>query len=254
MAASYHLVRMHKSTSALLLAAALVGGPARAVTLEEVIERNTKAMGGRVAIEAIRNVEMDLHIIEPTFAVDAVYRAARSGRMRIDVSVAGKHALTEAFDGETAWQRQGDKAAATASPEGARALRRGVELPGKLFGLHELQGRGHKLELLGRENIAGRDYHALRLTMPDGYSTNLYVDPTSWLITRRRDVRPLHVDVDPTPTTIEQVSSHFRTIAGVQFAFLSVETDLKTGEELSRAIVRSIKVNAPLDGSIFKKP
>ena len=140
------------------------------------------------------------------------------------------------------------------SPKGAATLRHGVELPGKLFGLHELKGRGHTLELIGREKIEGINYYALRLALADGYGTTLYVDPTGWLITRRRDLRPLHVDVDPTPTTIEQVSSDFRQIAGVRFPFLSVETDLKTGKELSRAIIRSMKVNVPLDQAIFEKP
>src|SRR4029434_1271011 len=106
------------------------------------------------------------------------------------------------------------------------ALRHGVELPGKLFGLHELRKRGHRIELVGREKIDGINYYVLRLTLNDGYTTTLYVDPKTWLITRRRDVRPLHVDVDPTPTTIEQRSSDFRIIAGVQFAFASNETDL----------------------------
>jgi hypothetical protein len=51
--------------------------------------------------------------------------------------------------------------------------------------------------------------YLLQPTLGDGYVTTLYVDPNSWLITRRRDVRPLHVDVDPTPTTIEQRMSDF---------------------------------------------
>ena len=60
----------------------------------------------------------------------------------------------------------------------------------------------------------------------------LYVDPKSWLITYRRDVRPLHVDIDPTPTTIEQRMSDFRQVAGVWFPFANTETDLKTGKVL----------------------
>ena len=39
-------------------------------TVDEVIERHTKAMGGRAAIEAIQTVEFDLHITDPKFEVD----------------------------------------------------------------------------------------------------------------------------------------------------------------------------------------
>ncbi|PYK74841.1 MAG: hypothetical protein DME42_03965 [Verrucomicrobia bacterium] len=80
-----------------------------------------------------------------------------------------------------------------------------------------------------------------------------YLEPNSWLITRRRDFRPLHADVDPTPTTIEQCSSDFWTVTGVKFAFASRETDLKSGEVLETAVVKSIKINPPLASSIFEK-
>jgi hypothetical protein len=172
--------------------------------------------------------------------------------MRIDVNAGGDHVFTEAFDGQKGWEGKGTSQK-PATEKATAALRHGVELPGKLFGLHELKARGHRIELAERENIDGIQYYVLRLTLSDGYSTTLYVDPNSWLITRRRDVRPLHVDVDPTPTTIEQRSSDFRTISGVQFAFASSETDLQSGKVLETTVVRSVKINPPLVPSIFEK-
>ena len=73
-------------------------------TIDEVIARNTKAMGGRTAIEAIHSIEVSLHITDPGFEADGVYHAARPGKMRIDISVAGKHVFTEAFDGQRGWE------------------------------------------------------------------------------------------------------------------------------------------------------
>ena len=113
-----------------------------------------------------------------------------------------------------------------------RPQRSGTELNyrEKLFGLHELKARGHRIELAERENIDGIQYYVLRLTLNDGYSTTLYVDPKTWLITRRRDLRPLHVDVDPTPTTIEQRSSDFRTISGCNWHSHRVKPISKVGK------------------------
>ena len=91
----------------------------------------------------------------------------------------------------------------------------------------------------------------LRLTLNDGYTTTLYVDPGSWLITRRRDFRPLHVDVDPTPTTIESRLSDFRKVDGVLFAFAVADTDPATHKVLETTTVRSVKVNPHLDPVIF---
>ena len=236
------------------LASILLGCSRQPLTVDDVIERNTRAMGGRAAIEAIHSIEINLHITDPGFEVDGIYRTARPGRMRIDVQAGGKHVFSEAFDGQSGWQWQGEsKGQEEASAKATAALRHGVELPGKLFGLQEMKQRGQKIELVGREKIDGIDYYVLRLTFGDGYTASLYVDPQNWLIARRRDVRPLHIDVDPTPTAIELRSSDFREVAGVRFAFASTEIDLKTGKELERAKINHIQVNPPLDESIFKK-
>jgi len=240
--------------SAVAVVTASFGCSRSPTTVDEVIERHTKAMGGRAAIEAIQSIEIDLHITDPKFAVDGSYFAARPGKMRIDVNSGGEHVFTEAFDGQKGWQWEGKGTAQKVATENATAaLRHGVELPGKLFGLHELKRRGHRIELDGREKIDGINYYVLRLTLNDGYLTTLYVDPKNWLVTRRRDVRPLHVDVDPTPTTIEQRNSDFRTIGGVQFAFASSETDLQSGKVLETAVIRGVKINPPLVSSFFER-
>ena len=211
-------------------------------------------MGGHQAIEAVHSVAIDLHIVDPDFAVDGSYRATRPGKMRIDVKAEGRHVFTEAFDGHRGWQWKGEGTATIEeSAKATAALRHGVELPGHLYGLHELQQRGHRIDLIGREKINGVDYYALRLTLNDGYVTTLYVDPKSWLITHRRDVRALHVDIDPTPTTIDQRMSDFGQVAGVWFPFANTETDLKTGKVLETTMIRTITVNPKINEAIFAK-
>lgn len=126
-----------------------------------------------------------------------------------------------------------------------------MELPGKLFGLHELRQRGHPVNLAKREPIDGTNYYALRITLTDGYTTTLYVDPGNWLITCRRDVRALHPDFDPIPATIESRFSEFREVDRVLFPFVAADADLATGRILETTHVRSVKLNPQFDASIF---
>jgi hypothetical protein len=223
------------------------------VSLDEIIERNTGAMGGRGAIEAVQSIQIELHIKDPSFEVDGTYYATRPGKMRIDVRAEGRHVFTEAFDGRNGWQWEGKGEQMPATEKATAALRHGVELPGKLFGLYELRARGHKMKSIGREQIEGVNYYVLQLILNDGAAISLYVDPNSWLVTRRRDVRPLHVDVDPTPTTIEQVSSDFHVVEGVKFPFATAETDLNTGKLLESTITKSVKINPTLLPTLFDK-
>jgi hypothetical protein len=225
----------------------------RQLSLDEVIAQHTAAMGGRTAIESVSSIQFQLHIVDPGFEVDGTYRAMRPGRMRIDVVAGGKHIFTEAFDGKRGWQWSGAGDPVGANAQATAALRHGVELPGKLFGLHELKQRGHHVELAGRERINRVGYYSLKVTLNDGYATSLYIDPETWRITRRRDVRPLHVDIDPRPTTIETVFSDFRQVSGLWFPFASTDSDLATGKTLETTQVNSVVINPALGAAIFEK-
>jgi hypothetical protein len=222
------------------------------LTLADIIARNTEAMGGRDRIESVQTVVVSLHIRDPGFEVDGIYQAMRPGRMRIDIIANGQRVYMERFDGEKGWQWNGKEE----KEEGATptaALRHGVELPGNLFGLHEMQVRGHRLELAGQEKVDSTDYYVLRVTFADGYESSLYVDSQTWRITRRREVRALHPDVDPTKTTIESRKSDWRQVEGNWFAFADEDVDLNAGKILETATVKEIKVNPRIDPAIFIK-
>src|SRR5437868_13279132 len=91
-------------------------------SLTEIIGDNTAAMGGAALIESIHSIQFQLHITDPGFEVDGVYRAMRPGLMRIDVSAGGKHVYTEAFNGHRGWQWKGDGDIVDEKSEAADAL------------------------------------------------------------------------------------------------------------------------------------
>jgi hypothetical protein len=225
-------------------------------SLEGLIARHTAARGGAEAIEAVHAIAIDLTVREPRFTVDGRYRATRDGSMRIDIQADGQRVFTEALYRGRAWSRgQGDTALAEPeSAAGAAALRHGVEGPFKLFGLHEMAGRGHRLELRGRESVDGVSYYVVDVTLDDGYHSSYYVNPDTWLIDRERQYRALHVDVDPEPEWIETLFEDYRRVAGVMFPFQQIERRLSTGDVLADTSVRAIEVNPPLDASDFEAP
>ncbi len=239
--------------SLLAFTLATISGAAGAdLTIDEVIAHNTEAMGGGTVVEALQSVAITAHVSDPDFEVDGIYYATRPGRMRVDITAGGKHVFTEAFDGEKGWQWNGKEQMET-GPVPTAALRHGVELPGNLFGLHELSPRGHRVELSGRERLDDVEYYVLHVTLKDGYECLLFVDPATWRITRRRDVRALHPDIDPTPTTIESRNSDWRQVDGHWFSFAGENVDLKTGKVIESSRVQQIEVNPPIDSAIFSR-
>ncbi len=246
------LMTVRGGAISLAIAICFAGCNRQSPTLDQLIERNAEAVGGKSAIEAIHSIRVELHIADPGFEVDGSYLAARPGWMRIDITAGGQHVYTEALSRTRGWQWKGKGEPGEESAMATAALHHGVELPGHLFGLHELRPRGDRIDLIGREKVDGINYHVLRLTLSDSYITTLYLDPESWLITRKRDVRPLHPDVDPTATTIENKMSDFRRVGDVLFPFASTDADLSTGKILETTAVRSITLNPAFDPRIFE--
>lgn len=224
------------------------------MTLDEVIERHTKAAGGRRAIEAVHGLEIDFHLSEATFEADGVYRAERLGRMRVDVFMDGVRVFSEGFDGRQAWQLpRGEEHGSPGSPAGARALLRGIEH--QLYGLHELGSRGHQLDLEGRESMEELDYWVIRIVHDDGQMLWRYVNATTWRIERGREHKALHPDVDPTETTVETRFSDFRDAGGgLLRPFHETQVDLSSGRQLQATSVRQIQINPEFAPGLFDLP
>jgi len=224
------------------------------ITLDELLRRHTEARGGQGAIEAIRSLEETLRIVEATHTAEGVWRVDRRGRMRVDVSMNGTRVFTEAFDGEKGWQQQGGDGPALLADAGAAALRHTGQMPTNILGLHEMAGRGHRLEYAGREEIGGVRYHVVVLTLDDGFVTRYYLDPETFLIARARVHEALHPDLDPTETTIETVWTDYREVEGARFAFQTSVTDLATGKRLQTTTVLELKPNLQVDDGLFRIP
>ncbi len=231
----------------------LAGAAPAQLSLADVLRRHSQAMGGRKAIERVRSVEIDLHIVGQGFEVDGRYRADRQGRMRIDVLDGGQRVFTEAYDGREAWQ-QGETGsqAQVQGPAGAAALRHGIEW--NLFGLHELAARGHKLELLPCRSLDGVEYYVVRVVLSDGFASERYIDPASWLVTRVRETRALHPDVDPKPVTLETRISDFRRVGGVLRGFRSEQSDVDSGKLLETVTLKDVQVNRSFAAPLFQRP
>jgi hypothetical protein len=221
---------------ALVFAAIIASGPPAAYlegepTLAEVIALNAEARGGVEALDAIQNIRHRARVTEWSFTVEGDYRATRDGWMRVDIFADGKRVFSEGIDADGAWQAGGGEAEVKpVSESGAAILRRGIDF--NLLGLHRFEGQGYGLKLVGREVVAGVDYHVIAITFTDGFITHFYVHPDTWLVERQRDVRALHPDSDPTERLLEKVHARFERHCGVVTPMVTVQIDVVSGETL----------------------
>ena len=204
-------------------------GAPEARTLSDLIACNDSAIGGD-ALRQLTRVEFDLQIREPTFEVDATYVAERRGTARIDIFDDGRRVFSEGWDGSSGWQLPaGATEPRPTSPEAGAPLRHGLEQPGHLWTLRDMPTHGHRVdEDASIEREAGE--RVIHLTLADGFENWLWLDTATCHLTRKRDFRAYHPDVDSTQTWLETRFADFRASDGVTRAWLTWTMDLATGD------------------------
>lgn len=169
----------------------------------------------------------------------------------MDIFAEGQRVFAECYDGENAYQWNPKDGQSAASARGAVALSHTPQLPNHIFRLKDIAANGHTLELLEQEIIDGADYSVLKLTLSDGFENYLWFDRTSEFITRVRNTRALHVDVNDEEKVIESRISDFRQVGDIVHPHSVLEVDLKTGEALVEVSLLSVELNKELTSSYF---
>jgi hypothetical protein len=111
---------------------------------------------------------------------------------------------------------------------------------------------GWGIELTGSERIGDRDAWRLRVTYPDGFVNESFVDKTSWLLIARRSTAPVHAF--GASVTGQAIIGDYRPVNGVLFPFSLREVDLATGEVMDAFTWEAVEGNAPLDYAVFSPP
>jgi hypothetical protein len=213
--------------------------------LESLLECQRRAAGERMTSSPPQAFEFNIRIAEPTFEVDAVYRATRDGRMRIDVFAKGNRVFAESLDGENGWQWNPEKGVSPTNSAGTAALRHGIELPGRFFTFGELAQRGHQLEDLGEVQNQTDHFRLLNVILDDGHQKQYWLDHEC-RIARHRDFRALHPDVDPTKVTIETRVDDYRVVDGLTISFRGDQYNADNDEWLGTTVVKSVLVDPDL--------
>jgi hypothetical protein len=180
--------------------------------------------------------------VEKGKVIQARYRCDKSPAYRIDIYDGGKHAFCEGLDAQGTWIWPGDQPAPRQGIEdGKRAGLEGIQF--NLYGLHAFPALGNTLSLDGREEIAGVHYYVVRADLKYGDPAFLYIDPQSWMIAGRREIRAFHPDMDNSKRHLESQYADFRDVDGVREAFLQHQVDLATGAITQVTIIDKMNYN-----------
>ena len=180
--------------SSTALAASPAPAAAPALSLEQVLARNLEARGGAAKIAALRSLRLTGRVItgsgdDPTEAAFGQLQS-RPANLRAEFTKQGLTSVS-GYDSREGWALDpfnGRRDAQRLSVDDARGLSQAADLEGPLVNWAQ---KGHRVELLGTEDVDGTEAYKLRVALKDGDVLFVYLDPDYFLEIRIDAVRHL---------------------------------------------------------------
>ncbi len=226
---------------AIVLSAALAGlsGTVSAMTAEELVAKNLEARGGEAKLRAITT----MHTVGTQRLGGGLDAKVESWAMapqdyRGEFSMQGLTAVS-AWDGKEAWSIspfRGRKDPQKITADDAKGLIERADIAGPLV---DYQSKGNKVEYLGTEDIDGTDAHKLRVTLKNGDTQYLFLDPDEFLEIRVVNRRMVRGQEEVSTTDLGE----YEKVDGIWFPF-----------ESGRIHLEKVELNQPIDPKMFAFP
>ena len=225
--------------SLLVLASAFT---VKAQTADEVIAKHIAAIGGVDNWKKVNSMKMEGILQVQGAEVNVTVTILHGKGMRQDISVMGMTGYeivtpTEGWD-FMPFQAQTEPEAKT--PEELAESQDQLDAQGELI---DYASKGHKVELIGKEDVEGTECFKLKVTKKGGSVSTLFIDPKTFYIIQAKSVQKANGQEMEVTTSF---SNYEKLPEGIVVA---KSMTLPFGE----MNMTKVSVNIPVEESFFKK-
>jgi hypothetical protein len=224
--------------------------PAKAQTVDDIINKNIEAVGGREVLAKITSA-----------AFQGTVSVVGNDLPLATIIVNGKgYKSTASFNGTDSircvtdtggWILSPMMGQASAQPIPAdqrKAMKALLYVGGPLV---DYKDKGYSAELAGREDVAGQSNYKVHLFDHEGTDVVYYIDPQTYLVSKT--VTTLKVTGQPDVTTTETYSDYRKTDIGYTIAYR--DTTTKSYSTLEATVkYTAVEFNNDIDPKTFDMP
>lgn len=217
---------------------------AYAQTVDEIVDKHVAALGGLDKLNGVKTLVTERSLSVQGMEIPNKTMLVVGKSMRTESSVMG-NSMVQVVDGTTGWMVRPAMMGGTGDPEDMPADQVKMQL-GQLdpFGpLVNYKTKGHKVELVGKEKVDGKDAYHLKVTTKDGSVMEEYVDATTYMISK--------ISMPVNGQTGELMFSNYKDVDGIKFANTM---EMASPQGMLTFTTEKVSVNGKLDDALFKKP
>ncbi len=223
---------------------ALSLGTLIAQSVDEIVAKNLKAMGGAWKLNGLKSVIMETAIKLQGLEIENLTTIVVGKAVRSDSKIM-ENDLVQAFDGTTSWSITPTLMGGNGEPQVMTAeASKSVISQADPFPLLDYAKKGTRVELLATEKVKDKEAHHLKITTKDGTESELWIDVASGLVSKSKSMQ--------NGQEVEVFFSNYTVIEGINFA-MSMETSNPMAGVIN-IDTKTVKLNPTIDESIFKMP
>ena len=213
---------------------------AQAQTVDEVINKHVAALGGKEKLSKIQNVVMEGNLSIQGTEISLNLTQVNNKLNRQDINAMGMHG----FDMMTAtegWQYMPFQGMQKPEPKTADEVKESqsdLDIAGPLV---DYAAKGHKMELVGKEDVDGTECYKIKASLAGGKQLTLFIDPASSMIIRTKEKRKMNGQEMDLQTDF----SDYKDVEGVKMPY-------SITQQFGTVLITSIKVNQTIPDSAFK--
>jgi len=245
----------------LLTAAAMAGtaamasqvGPARNLTVEQIVEKNVAARGGLEAWRSVQTMVWDGYVKtgEPATPIaHFTYEWKRPNKMRSEITVAHEKTV-HVFNGAVGWKVLAPDSGLPALRRYTRSeLRSTLDTQGIEGLLIDHQARGIGVALDGTDQIEGRATYRLTVTLRSGVTRRVWVDAQTFLEVK------CEREADPARRHAASAPVYYRSYQRVDGLLVprAIETEALAGSAVRTMVIEDVSLGLSLSDAHFEKP
>ena len=227
----------------------ILSAPASAQTVDEIVAKYLKTIGGMDKIQAVTTLRRSgKYIGGGGFEAVVMQENKRDKSVREEFSLQGMTAIN-AYDGKTGWKIEpwnGKKDAEALGEEEMKSILEDSDFDGPLVNYKQ---KGNKLEFGGLDKFEGTDVFKLKVTKPNGDIYIYYLD-TDYYVPIKIDTKRI---VRGAEREYETALGDYKEVSGWYLPY-SYETNTKGSQDKSKFVYDKIEANVTIDDNRFRMP
>lgn len=229
------------SAALIALVFALPAGLTAGQSADDIVSKHLAAKGGLDKLKSVSTIRQTTEMSREGTTMRMVVAAKRPNLARQELTVSGQ-TIVQIFDGTNAWMINpwagSTEPVALTGPE-ADLTREQATFDSPLV---DYKTRGTTVELVGTEEVGGRQAHHLKVTSKSGQIQHTYIDTETLLESR--------VMTETPKGTVDQYFSDFRDVDGVKIPF-AIKTSVTAMGAIDIKVLK-VEINPALDDALFK--